>query len=67
VACPGFAADCLETLEEIHLRLEEGFRAAGGRELVVAPCLNAHPEWVRALAGLARGASAAVPAHAERT
>lgn len=62
VACPGFAADCLETLEEIHLRLAEGFRAAGGRDLVAVPCLNAHPAWVRALAELVRRTPVGVPA-----
>jgi len=54
VACPGFTADCLETLEEIGIRLRESFREAGGRELRVAACLNDHPTWIRALADLAR-------------
>jgi ferrochelatase len=57
VACPGFAADCLETLEEIHLRLRQAFLAAGGAELRVAPGLNADPRWVQALAELVRGAA----------
>ena len=52
LACPGFAADCLETLEEISQRLRESFRANGGEELRVVPCLNAHPAWVDALARL---------------
>ena len=50
VACPGFAADCLETLEEIGQRLRADFLARGGRELRVVPCLNDHPRWVEALA-----------------
>lgn len=54
VVLPGFAADCLETLEEIAIGLAEEFRAAGGRELVVVPALNAHPSWIRALATLVR-------------
>src|SRR5690606_33788689 len=33
VICPGFAADCLETLEEIAVENDEVFRAAGGQEL----------------------------------
>jgi protoporphyrin/coproporphyrin ferrochelatase len=49
IACPAFAADCLETLEEISLRLRAAFLAAGGRELRVVSCLNAHPRWVDAL------------------
>lgn len=56
VATPGFAADCLETLEELGMRLVETFRAAGGREMRVAPCLNDHPAWVAALAGMLREA-----------
>lgn len=56
VAMPGFAADCLETLEEVGVRLAESFRAAGGRELRVAPCLNDHPAWVEALSEMVREA-----------
>jgi ferrochelatase len=54
IATPGFAADCLETLEEVGVRLAESFRAAGGRELRVAPCLNDHPVWVAELADMLR-------------
>jgi ferrochelatase len=56
IAMPGFAADCLETLEEVGVRLAESFRAAGGRELRVAPCLNDHPAWVAALSEMLREA-----------
>lgn len=52
IACPGFAADCLETLEEIGQRLERSFRAAGGQELRLVPCLNEHPRWADALTKL---------------
>lgn len=52
VICPGFAADCLETLEEISLRYVESFRAAGGHELRYIPALNERSDHVRALAGL---------------
>ncbi len=51
VACPGFAADCLETLEEIAMLLSERFAAAGGT-LRYIPCLNASPGHVEALAAL---------------
>jgi ferrochelatase len=54
VFCPGFVADCLETLEEIGLRLREQFLAEGGEELALVPSLNAHPSWVTAAAELAR-------------
>jgi ferrochelatase len=54
VLCPAFAADCLETLEEIGDRAREDFRAAGGEDLALIPCLNAHPRWVDAVVGLLR-------------
>jgi len=43
VICPGFSADCLETLEEVRLGLDEVFRHAGGEALTYVPCLNAAP------------------------
>jgi ferrochelatase len=49
VLCPSFVSDCLETLEEIGIRGRESFRAAGGGELTLAPCLNTHPLWITAL------------------
>ncbi|PWB35368.1 ferrochelatase [Pseudomonas sp. SDI] len=49
VMCPAFVADCIETLEEIGDRGREQFVEAGGEELVLVPCLNDHPQWVRAL------------------
>lgn len=52
VAAPAFVADNLETLEELGMRGREAFRAAGGEELTLAPCLNADPRWVDALAAL---------------
>lgn len=54
VICPGFAADCLETLEEVALRYGEQFRAAGGEALRYIPALNARPTHIDALAALAR-------------
>jgi len=53
VYCPGFVADCLETLEEIGLEGKRLFVAAGGQELRVVPCLNEHPAWIAALAEIA--------------
>lgn len=52
VACPGFAADCLETLEEIAMMLAEAFAARGG-ELRAIPCLNAAPAHADAIAAIA--------------
>src|SRR5262249_11605370 len=49
VAMPGFTADCLETLDEIGHEAREAFLQAGGEELHVCPCLNAHPCWIQAL------------------
>ena len=55
VACPGFAVDCLETLEEIAMQDAEAFREAGGESLRYIPCLNAGDAHAEALAALARG------------
>lgn len=54
VICPGFAADCLETLEEIAQEGRETFLHAGGREYHYIPCLNDDPAGMAALAELAR-------------
>lgn len=54
VACPGFAVDCLETLEEITVENAHAFRALGGEALRYIPCLNDAPEHARALAALAQ-------------
>jgi ferrochelatase len=50
VVCPGFVADCLETLEELGIRARAKFLEAGGRELQLVECLNEAPEWIEALA-----------------
>jgi ferrochelatase len=50
VLCPAFVADCLETLEEIDIRLREQWRELGGEALLRLPCPNAHPRFVRAVA-----------------
>jgi ferrochelatase len=54
VACPGFASDCLETLEEIGIEAKSGFLAAGGKEFHLIPCLNEDEPWIHALADIAR-------------
>lgn len=53
VACPGFAVDCLETLEEIAIQNAEAFHAAGGGEFRYIPCLNDDASHVAALIGIA--------------
>ncbi|ODU07789.1 MAG: ferrochelatase [Rubrivivax sp. SCN 71-131] len=53
VVCPGFAADCLETLEEIAQEGRAAFLAAGGKALHYIPCLNDDAAWIDALAALA--------------
>jgi len=53
VMCPGFAADCLETLEEIGQEVRAAFLAAGGTDFHYIPCLNDQHEWMAALADLA--------------
>ncbi|MBD8897739.1 ferrochelatase [Rhodanobacter sp. DHG33] len=54
VACPGFAVDCLETLEEIAMQNRDFFAAAGGESLRYIPALNDGAGQVRSLAALAR-------------
>jgi ferrochelatase len=53
VACPGFPADCLETLEEIAQEARDAFLAAGGRDFRYVDGLNDRHEWIAALAALA--------------
>lgn len=55
VVAPGFAVDCLETLEEVAQMLAEDFRERGG-ELRYIRCLNDSEEHARVLAGIARAA-----------
>jgi ferrochelatase len=52
VFCPGFVADCLETLEEIGIEARATFIQAGGKEFNAIPCLNENPVWIAALANL---------------
>jgi protoporphyrin/coproporphyrin ferrochelatase len=51
--CPGFVADCLETLEEINLEARSAFIQAGGKEFHYLPCLNDQHQWIDALAAIA--------------
>ncbi len=65
VMCPGFTADCLETLEEIAQEARDAFLAAGGERFDYVPCLNAEPAWIDALAALAETHLAGWPTRAE--
>jgi protoporphyrin/coproporphyrin ferrochelatase len=53
VLCPGFAVDCLETLEEIAVEARSAFLRAGGQAFHYLPCLNARSDWIAALEVLA--------------
>ena len=53
VICPGFPADCLETLEEIAMEGKAEFIRAGGKAYRYIPCLNERDDWIHALADLA--------------
>lgn len=49
VVCPGFVADCLETLEEIAIEGKATFIEAGGEDFHYIPCLNEHSDWIKVL------------------
>jgi ferrochelatase len=50
VFCPGFTADCIETIEEVGLEVRDEFLHAGGKEFQRIACLNASSAWIAALA-----------------
>lgn len=52
VICPGFTADCLETLEEIALENKRAFLDAGGGEFHYIACLNGRADFIDAVAAL---------------
>jgi len=52
VICPGFAADCLETLEEIQVENKGYFVEAGGKDLRYIPALNDRDDHVAAIQGV---------------
>ena len=76
VMCPGFTADCLETLEEIDQEARSAYLAAGGEVFHYIACLNDQHEWIAALAAIATRhlqgwpstlAAQAAPLSAQRT
>ncbi|WP_374348901.1 ferrochelatase [Chitinimonas sp.] len=52
VICPGFVADCLETLEEIAMEGKADFLSAGGGDYRYIAALNAEADWIAALADI---------------
>ncbi|MDP1654283.1 MAG: ferrochelatase [Rhodocyclaceae bacterium] len=52
VICPGFPADCLETLEEVAMECRAAFLETGGQTFRYIPCLNERPDWIEALADI---------------
>ncbi len=53
IVCPGFSADCLETIEEIGEENREYFMDAGGERYEYIPCLNSEPGHIAVLAQIA--------------
>ena len=54
VLTPGFAADCLETLEEIGVENAGYFKAAGGEKFAALPCLNDSEDGMRVIETVVR-------------
>lgn len=52
VSCPSFAADCLETLEEIGIRAQKQWHQLGGEQLTLIPCVNDSELWVNSIPNL---------------
>jgi ferrochelatase len=54
ILTPGFAADCLETIEEIGQENADYFYEAGGEEFVRIPCLNDSESGMRVIEAIVR-------------
>ena len=52
IICPGFSADCLETLEEINMQNREIFLQAGGEQFHYIPALNAEADHIQMMAAI---------------
>ena len=52
VICPGFSADCLETIEEIGIENRDAFLEAGGEQFHYIPALNDRADHIHSLAAL---------------
>ena len=64
VFCPSFVADCLETLEEIGIRLREQWTEDGGDALWLSPCPNGDRGFAEGVAGWIRASSEGAPTQA---
>ena len=53
--CPGFASDCVETLEEIQIQAKESFLNSGGENFDMVPCLNDNNDHINLLKSLIEG------------
>ena len=56
VICPGFASDCVETLEEISIQGKESFLNSGGENFDIVPCLNDNDDHINLLEQLTKSA-----------
>ena len=54
VICPGFASDCVETLEEINIQGRESFIGNGGKNFDLIPCLNDNSDHIKLLESLVK-------------
>ena len=54
VISPGFASDCVETLEEISIQGKESFEKFGGEKFEFVPCLNDNVDHIKLLEYLVR-------------
>ena len=54
VICPGFASDCVETLEEINIQGRESFLEKGGKNFDLIPCLNDNSDHIQLFEKLLR-------------
>jgi ferrochelatase len=50
IVSPSFVADCLETLEEINIRLRAQWLSLGGADFIFIPSLNTETSWIKAMA-----------------
>ncbi len=57
VICPGFSADCLETLEEVNMGYRELFLSSGGESFSYIPCLNDRAEHIQMLDSFVRASA----------
>ena len=54
VICPGFSADCVETLEEIAIQGKESFLEKGGENYDVVPCLNDNDDHIKMMENIVK-------------